>query len=612
MCGIVGYCGPKSVDSVLIVGLLKLEYRGYDSAGIAAISNQEITIAKEKGRIADLEKSLRHLDIRGHVGIGHTRWATHGEPSKRNAHPHTNMDETLAVVHNGIIENYLELKQELQKKGYVFESETDTEVIPHLIDDFLKQGMGLKDAFWQTLQKLKGKYAVAMVCEREPNRIYFARNGAPLIVAVGDHRGEKEYLLASDIPALVPLAKFAYYLRDGEWGYFENGIFLFNFQNEPINFHLEAVTIKAEEIDKGNYPHFMLKEIYEQPEIMRRILRRRLAKGDISFEELRLSKEFLSRLGKITIQASGTSLHAGMVAKLYFEQNAHIETNADYSSEFRYRNPVVGGDTLVVGISQSGETADTLAGIHEAKAKFLKVLSFVNNLNSTIARESDGIIDLMAGPEIGVASTKAYTAELLNLYLFSLYLAQLRWRISEEEKKQIFLELQNLPGFFEEILQNQKNIQPIAEYLKDKNSVLFLGRTYNHPTALEGALKLKEISYIHAEGYAAGEFKHGPIALVSPDVPVIVIAPQGEMRAKMFSNLQEAKARKGKIISVITKGDQEIAEISDFVLEIPPIREELSPLLAVLPLQLLAYHTALLRGCDVDKPRNLAKSVTVE
>ncbi len=613
MCGIVGYIGPKSVDSVLIVGLQKLEYRGYDSAGIAIVNRKELTTAKEKGRIVDLENRLRTLKIDGHVGIGHTRWATHGEPSRRNAHPHTNKAGSIAVVHNGIIENYAELKNELKRKGYLFESDTDTEVIPHLIDNYLKEGKKLEQAFMETLGRLEGKYAVALVSEIEPERIYFARNGAPLIIAQGEHAGKPEYFVASDVPAFVPLAKTAYHLHDREWGYIQGGFHLFSYEGAKLAPHFEPVTILASEIEKGDYEHYMLKEIYEQPEVAKRIIARRLKEGNVlSFEELRMPRDFLSRLGKIVIQACGTSLNAGMVAKLHIEQFAHIETVADYSSEFRYRNPVVGGDTLVVGISQSGETADTLAGIHEAKAKFIKVLSFVNNLNSTIARESDGIIDLMAGPEIGVASTKAYTAQLLNLYLFSLYMGDIRWKLSDEQKAEIMREIRRLPELMQQVLNNLDPIKKVAEFIKDKNSVLFLGRTFNYPTALEGALKLKEISYIHAEGYAAGEFKHGPIALVSENVPVIVVAPQGDMRTKMISNLQEVKARQGKIISVITRGDDEIRELSDYVVDIPPTSEHLSPLISVLPLQLIAYYTAVYRGCDVDKPRNLAKSVTVE
>lgn len=611
----MGYCGPKAVDSVLIVGLEKLEYRGYDSAGIAFFDGNDISVIKQKGRIADLEEEIKKHSINGHVGIGHTRWATHGEPTQINAHPHFNKGKNISVVQNGIIENYLELKTELKKHGYVFISETDTEVIPHLLDYYITEGFSTTDAFVKVLDRLEGKYAIAMMTENKSGYIYFARNGAPLIVAEGEaHKNKKEYFLASDIPAMVPLAKSTYYLQEGEWGIInKSDVQIFSKEGKAVKIEMEPVLIQNEDISLGNHSHFMHKEIMEQPDIVERILEKRISSdGSISFEELNMNLEHLNKVSRFVIQACGTSLNSGMIGKLFLERIAKKMADADYSSEFRYRNPVAGGDTLVIGISQSGETADTLAGLREAKSKFLKVLSFVNNPNSTIARESDGIINLLAGQEIGVASTKAYIAQLMHLILFAYFTADTAWLLTNDEKNQLVQELKEIPNKMRKILEGEEKIKKISETLRDRNSVLFLGRTWNHATALEGALKLKEISYIHAEGYAAGEFKHGPIALVSHEVPVIVVSPLGEMRTKLISNLQEVKARNGEVIAIISEGDFEVSDLADHVLEIPKTSEMLSPLLAIVPLQLLAYHTALARGCDVDKPRNLAKAVTVE
>ncbi len=611
MCGIVGYIGPKAIDSFLIVGLKKLEYRGYDSAGIAVIDRGELVISKRPGKISDLEEELKNNKLVGSVGIGHTRWATHGEPTQVNAHPHTNSGGNIALVHNGIVENYHNLKKRLSSMGYVFRSETDTEVIAHLIDYHMKHHHDFEKSFLQTIHELEGKYSIAVISEMHPDRIYFVRNGAPLIVARND---SGETFLASDLPALVPIATDAYYLDDLQWGYMSQGnIRFFSWEGVEFDPVFEKIEMRPEELDRGEYPHYMLKEIYEQPGIIRNLLSMRLnEKKEISFEELKISDDYLKEIGRVIIQASGTSLIAGLVGKNYLEQYAQIYTDADFSSEFRYRNPVMGGDTLVVGISQSGETADTIAGIHEAKSKFLKVLSFLNNMNSTMARESDGVINLHAGPEIGVASTKAYTAQLISLYLFSLFLARVKGAMTTQQIEPLLNEAHTLPEKMELILNNIEPIQKIANFLTDKHDAIFLGRTYNYPTALEGALKLKEISYIHASGYAAGEFKHGPIALVAEEVPVIVIVPDSEIRTKILSNLLEVKARRGTIISIITEGDQEIIDLSDYYIEIPKADESISPILAVLPLQLLAYYTALYRGCNVDKPRNLAKSVTVE
>lgn len=609
MCGIVGYIGPKSVESVLIAGLKRLEYRGYDSAGVAVMDEGELATRKAVGKIAELDKQLKDQPVFGNSGIGHTRWATHGEPSMINAHPHLNRDKSIAVVHNGIFENYTKLKSELIDDGYVFLSETDTEVAPHLMDKYIAEGFSTDEAFVRMVKRLEGQYALAVISEKETGKIYFARKGSPLIVA----RGNNEYLIASDIPAVVPIADEAIYLEDGEWGYITNGsVELFDIDGNKLEPKWQPVSVNIEDVEKGEYEYLMLKEIYEQPEVFERIIKERLNDTFIHFPELKLSKEYLARVGRMLIQACGTSLNAGMIGRMYLEQFAHISAETDYSSEWRYRNPLANGDSLVVGISQSGETADTLAGVREAKAKFMRVLSLLNNVNSTMARESDAMISLMAGPEIGVASTKAFTAQVLNLLLFSLYVGSIKWILPAEERADVLAEIRALPDKMRSILKSHERIKQIAEFLKDKNDTIFLGRTYNYPSALEGALKLKEISYIHASGYAGGEFKHGPLALVSDNVPVVIIAPQGDIRTKMISNLKEAQSRKGTIISIITEGDEEIKKESDYYIEIPPCLESISPLLVAIPLQLLAYYTAIGRGCDVDRPRNLAKSVTVE
>ncbi len=615
MCGIIGYIGPKVISSVLLVGLQKLEYRGYDSAGLAIIEKNELVVKKKPGKISSLEESMKNQVFNGSCGIGHTRWATHGEPNRLNAHPHCSGSKKISVVHNGIIENFFELKSDLMDNGHVFVSETDTEVIPHLIERFKKNGHETKTAFYKTLQKLEGKFAISMVSEDEPNHIYFARNGTPLIVAQNtDEKGNTEGFISSDLPAIIPIAKNYYYLQDGEWGYFDTKkCHSFDWNGKPKELSFQNLELSPKGFGKGDYPHFMLKEIYEQPEVIENILKKRVNdQNKISFDEMPLTPEYLSKIGQIVIQACGTSLNAGLVGKIYLENHSKIYTDADFSSEFRYRNPVLSGDTLVVGISQSGETADTLAGLHGAKSKFLKVISFLNNEESTMARDSDAIIALHAGQEIGVASTKAYIAEIVNLFLFSIYLGEIKWTLPKSEKARLIKELRELPEKISCVLENLDSIREIAKYLKGVSDTIFLGRFHNYPTALEGALKLKELSYIHASGYAAGEFKHGPIALVTKNVPVVVIVPYGDLRTKMISNLLEVKARQGKIISILSEGDEQVKKISDYFIEIPHTPESLSPMLSVVPLQLLAYYTAIYRNCDVDRPRNLAKSVTVE
>lgn len=610
MCGIVAYIGSKSVDSVLLVGLTRLEYRGYDSAGIAVIEKGELEIRKDRGKIKDLENLLHSYPVEGSIGIGHTRWATHGEPNRVNAHPHTDSRGKLAIVHNGIIENHHELRNELIKKGHVFHSETDTEVIPHWIEEARKRGMTVPDALHECTRVLSGRYAFVLVHDEEPDRIYFARNGAPLFYG----QGKNESFLASDVSAIIPAARMEYQIENEQWGWISRDkLNLFNGTGTQLPYELKKIDLDVRALDKGGYDHFMMKEIFEQPDVLRRIIQGRLQNGGkISFPEMNLPNDYQGRISKIMITSAGTSWHAGMVGKLYLERLPRIATEVDISSEFRYRNPIAEGDTLVLAISQSGETADTIAGIYEAKSKFCRVLSFVNQSASTIARESDAFIDLMAGPEIGVASTKAYTAQILNLLLYSLYLAGLKWMISEEEMAEFISEIRRIPDKIENILSRAETIKSWAPNFRDTKDFVFLGRSFNHPTAIEGALKLKEISYIHASGYAGGEFKHGPVALITDEVPVVCIVPKSEIYEKMLSNIEEVRARKGKIISIHTEGDEKVPAMSDYSFAIPDCPDYLTPLLSVIPLQLLAYYVALEKGCEPDQPRNLAKSVTVE
>lgn len=610
MCGIVGYIGEKSVESVLLVGLIRLEYRGYDSAGIAVIDQDELQVRKTKGKIKNLEEYLQSRPISGVIGIGHTRWATHGVPSKENAHPHVDSTGKIAIVHNGIIENHSVLRAELVKKGHVLKTDTDSEVIPHLVEEELKHTSSVKEALHKSISKLEGKYAFAMIYEGEPERIYFAKNGSPLVYG----KGNQESYLASDVMAVIPGAREQYRFDNDQWGYItKQELHVFDQAGHPVTYDLSKIDLDIQELDRGGYEHFMLKEIYEQPNKIREIIQARTHEsGKILIPEMALPLDYLGRVSHILITSAGTSWHAGMVGKLYLERFAKVMTEVDISSEFRYRNPIAEGDTLVVAISQSGETADTLAGVHEAKAKFMKVISFVNNTHSSIARESNAYVDLMVGPEIGVASTKAYTAQLLNLLFFSIYLAGIKWIMSKEERQAMFAEIRRLPEMIDRILDRTDEIKLWAKKLKDCRDFVFLGRNYNHPTALEGALKLKEISYVHASGYAGGEFKHGPIALITKDVPVLAISPKTEIYEKMVSNIEEVKARNGIIVSIHTEGDEIIPALSDFSFGIPECPDYLTPILASIPLQLFAYYMAVERGCEPDQPRNLAKSVTVE
>ena len=610
MCGIVSYIGAKSIDSVLLVGLTRLEYRGYDSAGIAVIDNGEINIRKSKGKIKDLEELLFHNPVSGNIGIGHTRWATHGEPNKKNAHPHIDTNCRIAVVHNGIVENHYELRIMLQKKGHVFHTDTDTEIIPHLIEEYLKTEKDIEHALISTIKVLKGRFAFTMLYEGEKNKIFFARNGSPLILGLG----QNEAFIASDLPAIIPISKKYCNIENGQWGYISiNGVCnIFDSEYNPVNINLKTIDLKVSDISKNGYEHFMLKEILEQPIVMQRIIDERITQDNqIHFDEYKKDKNLI-RTSKFVLISAGTSWHAALIGRMYLEQLTQVVTEVDMSSEFRYRNPLADGDTKVIAISQSGETADTLASVYEAKAKFLRVLAFVNNTNSTIAYEANSFINMLAGPEIGVASTKAYTAQLLHLLLYSLYIAKAKNSIDDSIINEIVNDIRLLPQYLNNILQKASQIQVWAKTLKDSKDFVFLGRSWNYPSSLEGALKLKETSYIHSSGYAGGEFKHGPIALISEDMPVVCLVNQNETYEKMLSNLEEVKARKAKIISIYTEGDEIVPKLSDFAFSIPKCNTLLSPILIALPLQLLAYYVALERGCEPDQPRNLAKSVTVE
>jgi len=610
MCGIVGYIGDKFVDSLLIAGLERLEYRGYDSAGIATLNKGKLRIRKTTGKIQLLKEKLKNSPLGGELGIAHTRWATNGEPTTENAHPLTDCKKSIAVVHNGIIENHIEIQKELIEEGHIFTTDTDTEVIAHLIEKYIDGN--LKTAVQKALKRLKGSYALAIVSEKNPDKIVVAKKENSLIIGIG----ENENFIASDISAISSLTSNIIFLEDGEIGVIEKSkIEIFNGEGKLLNKKIRKLKWQLRRGPrKDGYEHFMLKEIYEQPRIVKSVLKRRVFKNKrgIHFKDIGITPDKLLKVNRLVIQACGTSWHAGWVGKYFLEKYLRLHTEVDFSSEFRYRNPIAGGDTLVMAISQSGETADTLAGIRLAKSKFVQVLSLCNTLESAIDRESDGTVYLYAGPEIGVASTKAYTAELLALFLFTIYWGRIKECISEEEAKNIIEELGKVPSLMKKILDNQKEIIECAEKYYQCSNFLFLGRGFNYPTALEGALKLKEVSYIHAEGYAAGEMKHGPIALIDDNLPVVCIVPKDSVYEKMLNNIREIKARRGKVVAIATEGDEKIKGYVDHVIFIPKIKEEFSPLLTVIPLQLLAYYIAIKRGCNVDQPRNLAKSVTVE
>ncbi len=608
MCGIVGYIGGRDVASVLLGGLWRLEYRGYDSSGIAVIEHDELAVRKVPGKLSELDALIKREPVKGKVGIGHTRWATHGIPHEMNTHPFLDCNEQIALVVNGIVENYLSLKESLEEKGHIFRSFTDSEIIVHLIEDNI--GRGLYEAVRSAVARLVGNFAFAVIYSGEPDKIIGARHDAPLVCSF--NAGEAG--LASDFSGLLSIFDEVIDMPNDSISLLAPGrCAVMDFKGAPISVKARKVTIKITDIDKGRYPHFMLKEIFEQPAIMQGIIQERISDNKINLGmDLKLTEREVRNLSRIFIQACGTSWHAGVVGKYLIERFARISTDVDISSEFRYRDTVLDGDTMVMAISQSGETADTLAGLREAKARFLKVLSLVNVAQSSIYRESDNNITIMAGTEIGVASTKAYTAELLDLYLLSLHLGHMRGFVSSQDFAEHLSSIQRIPGYLKEILDNASCVEKIASEFYNARDFLFLGRGINYPTALEGALKLKEISYIHATGYAAGEMKHGPIALIDQKMPVVCINPQSSVYEKMYSNIEEVSARQGVVISVISAGDARTKNISKYFITIPECTEYLSPIVAVVPLQLLAYYIATMKGLDVDRPRNLAKSVTVE
>ncbi len=608
MCGIVGYIGDRETKEVLYRGLAKLEYRGYDSAGIAVMGPKGIKLKKQVGKLACLEEDIRNEVMEGNIGIGHTRWATHGKPTAVNAHPHQNCRKSIALVHNGIIENFQELKEELIKKDHKFISETDSEVIAHLISEYYTGN--LCGAVRKILQYLEGTYAIAVISSNEPDKVIVARKGSPLVIGIGDG----ENIIASDIPPVLEYTKNVIYLDDGEVAIVEKDkVSVMDEMGNAIVKTVNKIEWDIEMAEKGGFKHFMLKEMYEQPRVIEDALRGKIQNKSVKFETLNLTTEDIKTIEKINIVACGTSYHAGLIAKYIIEENLRIPVEVDIASEFRYKNPIISEKNLTVLISQSGETADTLAALRESKSKGSKVIGIINVVGSTITRESDGVIYTNAGPEIGVASTKAFVSQLLSLYLLMVYMGEKLGTISEARREYIIKSLQELPEKSAEILQRDAEIVKASEQFKEIKSIMYIGRNINYPVALEGALKLKEISYIHAEGYPAGELKHGPIALIEEDVPTVAIAIKGSKTyEKMISNIQEIKARSGKIIAVASDEDEKIKHYADIILRIHDIDEMFSPILSVLPLQLLSYHIADRRGLDVDKPRNLAKSVTVE
>jgi glucosamine--fructose-6-phosphate aminotransferase (isomerizing) len=624
MCGIVGYVGNKRVVPVILDGLKRLEYRGYDSAGIAVCGNGEgLQIRRAEGKLRNLEEAIRLKPIDGTYGIGHTRWATHGRPTEENAHPHRDCSGHVVVVHNGIIENYVSLKRKLIEEGHRFTTETDTEVIAHLVEKyFLKSANGhhpsLEEAVRKTVGQLSGVFALAVIAVDEPNKIVAARNGPPAVIGLG----KDEYFVASDVPAILYHTRDLFFLADGDLAVITpQGVQLTDFNGQPIVRQVQHVTWDPIMAEKGGFKHFMLKEIYEQPRAVRDTTLGRISQetGHVFLDEMEITEAEFKAAKKINIAACGTSWHAAQAGKFMLERMARVPVEVDYASEWRYRDPIIPSDTLTLLISQSGETADTIAAQREAKAKGSKTLAICNVVGSMITREAAGTIYTHAGPEIGVASTKAFTAQLTALYLFALYLSQLRGTLSPEEARESVQELTRMPGKLEHLLTHEEDCEDLArEYVRSQD-FLFLGRGIHYPIALEGALKLKEISYIHAEGYPAGEMKHGPNALIDENLPVVIIATRDPKDAlsmvryeKTMSNLKEVKARSGMVIALASDGDEEIKEAADHVIYIPPAPEELLPILEIVPLQLLAYHIAVRRGCDVDQPRNLAKSVTVE
>lgn len=611
MCGIVAYVGPRQAHDVIVKGLKRLEYRGYDSAGIALL-NGGLNVYKKKGKVSDLEAYLKDKDLDSHIGIGHTRWATHGEPNDVNAHPHYSATRKLAIIHNGIIENYSTLKEDLVRKGHTFESDTDTEVFIHFIEHIKDtEGCSLDEAVRLALTRVVGAYAIVIMSLEDPNLLVAARKGSPLVVGVG----KNEYFLASDATPIVEYTNDVVYLNDQEIAIIQDGeLSIKNTANLPLTPYIQHIDMELEAIEKGGFEHFMLKEIFEQPKSISDCMRGRLdsSTGRLVLGGLRQYLNKLVSADRIIIVACGTSWHAGLVAEYFFEEFCRIPVEVEYASEFRYRNPVIREGDVVIAISQSGETADTLAAIELAKSKGAVIFGVCNVVGSSIARATHAGAYTHAGPEIGVASTKAFTAQLIVLNMIALIVAQKKGTINEDKLHELLVEMENLPARVEQALELNDQISAISTIFKDARNFLYLGRGYNFPVALEGALKLKEISYIHAEGYPAAEMKHGPIALIDEEMPVVFIATRDSSYEKIVSNIQEVKARKGRVIAVVTEGDELISSMAEFTIEVPAVHEALMPMVSVIPLQLLSYHIAVMRGCNVDQPRNLAKSVTVE
>ena len=618
MCGIVGYIGPKAVVPLVIDGLRRLEYRGYDSAGIAVVGQDcKLEIRRASGKLKNLEDLLAKSPIEGVYGLGHTRWATHGRPTEENAHPHRDCTGEIVVVHNGIIENYLELKHQLIGEGHKFQTETDTEIIAHLLEKYSKN-VPLEEAVLKTVKLLRGAYALVAMSTRDPNKIVAARLGPPVVIGLG----QNEFFVASDIPAILSHTREAFFMGDGEIAILTlKGVRVVDFDNRPVTPKVQHITWDPIMAEKGGFKHFMQKEIFEQPRAVRDTLLGRISQetGKVFLDEMDITEEEFRNFREVKIVACGTSWHAALAGKFMIERLAQIPVEVDYGSEFRYRDPIINKNTLVIAISQSGETADTLAAQREARLKGAKILAICNVVGSMLTREANGTIYTHAGPEIGVASTKAFTGQLTALTLTALYLAQVRGKLTPALAQTMMQELTRIPHKIETILQRDPDVEELAKKFFRHSDFLYLGRGIHYPIALEGALKLKEISYIHAEGYPAGEMKHGPNALIDENLPVVVIATRDEADAasmtryeKTVSNLQEVKARDGIVVTVVTEGDRLARGSSDHAIEIPTAPELLSPILEIVPLQLLAYHIAVRRGCDVDQPRNLAKSVTVE
>lgn len=613
MCGIVGYVGPRDATPIILNGLKRLEYRGYDSAGLAVIQDHEIVVRRDVGKLTRLSALLLESPVQGHVGIGHTRWATHGEPSARNAHPHMGMKGDVVIVHNGIVENYKELREELLAEGAVFSSDTDTEVIVHIVEHYLDQGYGLEEAARRGLSHLKGAHGIVVISSKEPEKIVAARigNAGGVVVGIGDG----EMFVASDLPAILDHTRKVIFLDSRQMAVITaESVIIKTLDNKIIQPLIHTVTWDPVSAEKGEFRHFMHKEIHEQVRSLTDTIAGRVdfEQGSIRLPELNLTREYAQRINKIIITACGTAAHAGMVGKVLIERIARIPVEVDIASEFRYRDPIADENTVVIAISQSGETADTLGAMEEARRKGSKVWAIVNAIGTQAMRIANGYISMQTGPEIGVASTKAFTAPIVDLYMLAILLADLRNTLDERKRRESIAYLRLIPDLVGKCLDREEDVKKVAGELKDKRNCLYLGRGINMPIAYEGALKLKEISYIHAEGYPAGEMKHGPIALIDRELPVVVLAPKDPWYDKMFSQIEQAKARGGMVVAVATDGDERVPQISDHVLWIPETPWLLSPVVSVIPLQLLAYHIAAMRGLDVDQPRNLAKSVTVE